>query len=337
MWQVKGQDSTLALLDHSLKEHAVAHAYLLVGPPHIGKRTLALDLACALNCNDPEPPCGECRSCHRIAKGKHADVITLDLHAGTEIGIDDIRSLQHLAHLPPYEGSRKVLIIEDAECMSTEAANSLLKILEEPPPHLVWLLLAAEEARLLPTVVSRCQRLELRPLARAQIESILTADYGVQPDRAEFLARLSNGCLGWALSAMSDDGLLDRRSREIDSLNSLLTAGLDQRFAFAKELAAQFTQNRRAAMETMTTWLAWWRDLLLVAGECKSAIISVDYEQVLQGEAKGLGLARIRDAIAGLYLAKEEISRNVSPRLVLDAFMLDMPRLKASNDRHTRA
>ena len=331
MWQVKGQDRALALLDHALKEHSVAHAYLLVGPPHVGKRTLALDLSCALNCDNPEPPCGECRSCRRIAEGKHADVITLGLHSKTEIGIDDIRGLQHLAHLPPYEGSHKVFIIEDAEYMSTEAANSLLKILEEPPPQVVWLLLAVEAARLLPTVTSRCQRLELRPMARPLIESTLTATHGVQPDRAEFLARLSDGCLGWALSAMSDDSLLDRRSREIDRLSSLLTAGFDQRFTFARELAAQFGQNRRAAMETMTTWLAWWRDLLLVAAGCKSAIISVDYEHALEGEAKGLSLGTIRDVIAGLYLAKEQIYRNVNPRLVFEALMLDMPRLKTSN------
>ena len=332
MWQVKGQDRTLALLDHALKEGNVAHAYLLVGPPHVGKRTLALDLACALNCDDPGPPCGGCRSCRRIIEGKHADVVTLDLHSRTEIGIDDIRGLHHLAHLPPYEGSHKVFIIEDAEYMSTEAANSLLKILEEPPPQIIWLLLAVEEARLLPTIISRCQRLELRPVPRERIESILVASCGVQPDRAGFLARLSDGCLGWALSAISDDSLLDRRSREIDRLSSLLTAGFDQRFAFARDLAAQFGQNRRAAMETMATWLAWWRDLMLISSGCKSAIISVDYEQALEGAAKSLDLGTIKDFIARLYLAREEVLRNVSPRLAFDALMLDLPRLKATND-----
>ena len=332
MWQVKGQDRTLALLDRLLKERNIAHAYLLVGPPRVGKRTLALDLACALNCVNPEPPCGGCRSCRRIIEEKHADVITLGLHSRMEIGIDDIRGLQHLAHLPPYEGSSKVFIIEDAEYMSTEAANSLLKILEEPPPQVVWLLLVVEEARLLPTIVSRCQRLELRPVPREQMESILVSSCGVQPDRAKFLARLSDGCLGWALSAISDDSLLDRRSREIDRLRSLLTAGLDQRFAFARELATQFSQNRTAAMETIAAWLAWWRDLMLISSGCKSAVISVDYEQALEGEAKSLGLGAIKDFIARLYLAREEVSRNVNPRLAFEALVLDLPRLKATKE-----
>ncbi|GAI38139.1 unnamed protein product, partial [marine sediment metagenome] len=130
MWQVIGQDKILALLGHSLKEDNVAHAYLLVGPRHVGKRTLALNLAQALNCDDPEPPCGQCHSCHRILEGKHADVTSLGLDSKVEIGIDDIRQLQRLANLPPYEGKCKVFIIDEAEYLSTEAANSLLKILE---------------------------------------------------------------------------------------------------------------------------------------------------------------------------------------------------------------
>jgi len=161
MWQVIGQDKALALLDRSLKENNVAHAYLFVGPRHIGKKTLALNLAQALNCDADKPPCGQCHSCRRILEQKHADVTCIGLDSKTEIGIDDIRKLQRLANLPPYEGKRKVFIIDDAEYLSTEAANSLLKILEEPPPKVVWVLLTAEEPRLLPTIVSRCQRLEL--------------------------------------------------------------------------------------------------------------------------------------------------------------------------------
>ena len=174
MWQVIGQDKILALLKRSLKERNIAHAYLFVGPHHVGKRTLALNLAQALNCDDLEqPPCGQCRSCLRIAAGKHADVIFSGLDSKTEIGIDDMRELQRAANLPPYEGKSKVLIIDDAEYMSSEAANSLLKTLEEPPPSITWLLLASEERRLLPTIISRCQRLELKPVPVEQTRQIL--------------------------------------------------------------------------------------------------------------------------------------------------------------------
>ena len=112
MWQVIGQDKVLSLLDYSLKTDAIAHAYLLVGPRHVGKGTLAINLAQALNCDGPELPCGQCRSCQRILEGKHADVTPIGLDSKTEIGIDDIRGLQRSASLPPYEGKCKVFIID---------------------------------------------------------------------------------------------------------------------------------------------------------------------------------------------------------------------------------
>jgi DNA polymerase III subunit gamma/tau len=157
MWQVIGQDKILSLLDYGLKTDSIAHAYLLVGPRHVGKGTLANNLAQALNCEGAGTPCGQCRSCQRIREGKHADVTSIGLDSRAEIGIDDIRGLQRSANLPPYEGKCKVFIIDEAEYLSTEAANALLKILEEPPPRVVWLLLAADEERLLATIISRCQ------------------------------------------------------------------------------------------------------------------------------------------------------------------------------------
>lgn len=327
MWQVIGQDKILALLGHSLKEDNIAHAYLLVGPRHVGKRTLALNLAQALNCDDPEPPCGQCHSCHRIFEGKHADVTSLSLDSKVEIGIDDIRGLQRLANLPPYEGKCKVFIIDEAEYLSTEAANSLLKILEEPPPKVVWLLLAAEERRLLPTIISRCQRLELKPMPSKQIQQILTDSYNVDLDKAKLLARLCHGCLGWALSALADDDLLHQRSQKIDKLASLLTASLEQRFAYAQELAIQFSQTRRSAMEVMDTWLNWWHDLMLIKGSYKEAITNVDYEVILEKQANEMSLKEIKNFTATLCLTEEDISRNVNARLAFESLMLNMPKI----------
>jgi len=327
MWQVIGQDKILTLLGHSLKEDNIAHAYLLVGPRHVGKRTLALNLAQALNCDDPEPPCGQCHSCHRILEGKHADVTSLGLDSQVEIGIDDIRGLQRSANLPPYEGKCKVFIIDEAEYLSTEAANSLLKILEEPPPKVVWLLLAAEERRLLPTIISRCQRLELKPMPSKQIQQILTDSYNVDLDKAKLLVRLCHGCLGWALSSLADNELLHQRSQKIDKLASLLTASLEQRFAYAQELAIQFNQDRRSIMEVMDTWLNWWHDLMLIKGDYKEAITNVDYEVILEKQANEMSLKEIKDFTATLCLTEEDISRNVNARLAFESLMLNMPKI----------
>jgi DNA polymerase-3 subunit delta' len=326
MWQVLGQDKILALLDRSLEKNIIAHAYLLVGPHHVGKRTLALNLAQALNCSSHKPPCGQCRSCHRILDHKHADVTSIGLDSRTEIGIDDIRELQKFANLPPYEGKCKVFIIDDAEYLSTEAANSLLKILEEPPPKVVWLLLTAEERRLLPTIVSRCQRLELKPLPLTQVQKILTDFYNADLAKAEFLAHLCHGCLGWAISALADDDILRQRAQRVTMISSLTHASLEQRFAYAQEIATQFSQNRKSVAEVMEVWLMWWRDLMLIKGGCKEAIINVDYEMALEEQAKSLSLNEIKQFLANLRSLREEISKNVNPRLAFESLMLNMPK-----------
>jgi DNA polymerase-3 subunit delta' len=325
MWQVIGQDKILSLLDYGLKTNAIAHAYLLVGPRHVGKGTLAVNLAQALNCDGPEVPCGECRSCQRISEGKHADVTPIGLDSRTEISIDDIRGLQHLANLPPYEGKCKVFIIDEAEYLSTEAANSLLKILEEPPPRVVWLLLAAEEERLLPTIISRCQRLELKPVPSERVQEVLVNSYNLDADKAQLLTRLCHGRLGWAVSVLANDDILQQRSQKIDRLVSLLTAGLEQRFAYAQDLAIQFSQNRKAGAETIEVWLDWWRDLMLTKGGCQDAIINVDYRTVLEEQASGLSLSEVKESLTNLGLLQEAISKNVNPRLALEWLMLNLP------------
>ena len=314
------------MLDYGLKSDAVAHAYLLVGPRHVGKGTLATNLAQALNCDGPEPPCGQCRSCQRIREGKHADVTTIGLDSRTEIGIDDIRGLQRLANLPPYEGKCKVFIIDGAESLSTEAANALLKILEEPPPRVVWLLLAAEEERLLPTIISRCQRLELKPVSSERVQETLVNSYNVDGDKARLLTRLCHGRPGWALSALADRDVLEQRSQRIEGLASLLTAGIGQRFAYAQELAGQFSQDRKGGAEIAEIWVDWWRDLMLIKGGCQEVIINVDFEKVLEEQARDLSLREIKESLANLGLLQEAISKNVNPRLALEWLMLNLPR-----------
>jgi len=326
MWQVIGQDRLLSLLKQNLKERNIAHAYLLTGPRHIGKGTLAVNIAQAVNCDASEPPCGQCHSCFRIAQEKHADVIFTHLNSSVEISIDTIRELQHLANLPPYEGKYKVFIINDAEYLSIEAANCLLKILEEPPPTVIWLLLASEENRLLPTVISRCQRLEFKLLPMKQIKGILVDQYDIASNKANLLARLSHGCLGWAISAVKDDNLLPQRTQNINKFVSLLTANLEQRFGCAQEWAIQFNRQRRSMIETIEDWINWWRDLMLIRGSCEEFITNLDYKASLEQQASNLTMREINGFIADLCLLKEQLSKNINVRLLLEWVMLNMPK-----------
>jgi DNA polymerase III, gamma/tau subunits len=264
-----------------------------------------------------------------VAASLKANTVMLPLSAWIpkqRLALTTFGGFNVLANLPPYEGKCKVFIIEDAECLSNEAANSLLKILEEPPSNVIWLLLAAEEGRLLPTIVSRCQRLELKPMPSNQMQKALIARHHVDPAKAKLLARLSHGCLGWALSALADDGILNQRAQRIARLSSLLTAGVEQRFAYAQQLATQFSQNRKVAAEVMEAWFSWWRDLLLIKGGCKDAITNIDYEATLGKQAQVLNLSQVKKFLANLCLTREEISRNVNSRLAFESLLLNMPK-----------
>ena len=335
MWQVIGQDRVVSLLQRSLEKGSLAHAYLLVGPPHVGKMTLAINLAQALNCQATERPCGECLSCQKIASANHADVQVIGLVPGenssetklrTEISIDQIRQMQHSASLPPFEGRCKVFIIDGAELLSNEAANCLLKTLEEPVGKIIFVLLTTNERLLPATVISRCQRLELPPLAATEVEATLNSRWGVEPQKARLLARLSHGCLGWALSAAHNGGLLERRAERMDRLLNVIDADCEERFAYATQLAAQFSQNRGLVQEILDLWLDYWRDLLLIKAGCDDTITNADMLATLVDQAKGYSLVQVKSFINSLQAAEEQLRQNANPRLVLEVLMLSIPR-----------
>jgi len=333
-WQVIGQTRAVSLLQRSLEKGTMAHAYLLVGPPHVGKMTLAINLAQALNCEVTEPPCGECASCQRIASAKHPDIQIIGLTSNddsaeaklrAEIGIDQIREMQHSANLPPFEGRYKVFIIDGAELLSSEAANCLLKTLEEPVSRVIFILLTTSDRFLPATVVSRCQRLELLPLAAGEVEAALESRWGIESQKAKLLARLCHGCLGWALSATSDDGLLELRTDRISRLLDIINTDYEERFAYAAQLATQFSQSRGLVQEVLDLWLDYWRDLLLVKVGRSDTITNIDFLATLVDMAKGYSLSQIKAVINSIQAAGEQLGQNANPRLVLEVLMLDIP------------
>jgi len=335
MWRVVGQEKAITLLKRALDNGSLAHAYLFVGPPQVGKGTLALNLAQVLNCVGGEPPCQQCSSCLRISRGSHADVRVISLKSGeaekgkasVEIGIDDIREIQHAANLPPFEGRYKVFIIDGAESMSAEASNCLLKVLEEPLPQLIFLLLTSEEKRLLPTVASRCQRIELKPIPAMEVREALIKAYEVTPDKADLLARLSKGCLGWALETLKDSNWAKEREQVIEELTSLLTGSWEERFHWVADLAKLFDKERRSGERRIETWIDWWRDLMLTKSGCVEVVMNADYLLILKEIAEQLTLAQIRDFTIELEKLLQRIRQNVNPRLALEALMLEMPRV----------
>jgi DNA polymerase-3 subunit delta' len=328
MWQVIGHERAIALLSNSIKTSKISHAYLFAGPRHVGKMTVAMNLAQALNCLGEDKPCGSCASCQRIAEGKHADIQIVGTNGRTEISIDQIREMEHSATLRPFEGLNRVFIIDCAESLSIEAANCLLKTLEEPPPQVQIILLSANERMLLPTIRSRCQKLELRPLPVSLVEETLIDRWEVAPVQAKLLARLSAGCLGWAINALRDNQILNQRSEQLSSLLNLAAGNQTERLSYASLLASQYSKKKGTVKELLHLWVDWWRDLLLICANCRDCVKNIDLEDSLHHEAKLYDLPNIKVFIDNLQQTIDALDHNANPRLALEVLMLNIPQRK---------
>ena len=330
MWRLRGHEPLLRQVDKSFKGGRHSHAYLLVGPAQVGKGALAINMAQAMNCLSPEDaPCGECIQCRHIVSGQHADVLVIGVQRPgedgpprREIGIGDVRDVQRQASLKPYEGRCRVYIFDGAEYLSEEASNALLKTLEEPPPQVMLILLTPHEELLLPTIRSRCRRLELRPLPRAEMVKELVNAHSIGTEEAEKLACLSMGCLGWALSAIKDPAVLEKRREELDRIAKIAVAGLEDRFSYASDLATLFFRNREEAREVLRLWLRWWRDLLIIKEGAEEFVYNVDWIDTLRLRASECTTVQVVGFIRGLLSTLEALEHNANPRLALEMLML---------------
>ena len=320
MWQVVGHEWAVELLERSLINGRTAHAYLLLGLPQIGKTTLALNFAQALNCLGEGKPCGRCRSCLKIAHGNHPDVRVIEAANGT-IKIDQMRTMQREVALSPHEGRWKVFIIRQMERATTEAANCLLKTLEEPPAQVILMLTASDIDQLLPTIISRCQVLNLRPPSVLLIQKALEERWGVDPERARLLARLSGGRLGWAVRASEDEAILRKRERHLDEMIELIGQGRVERLRYVQHLG----KSPDGLREVLDLWLSWWRDLLLIKGGSSAEVTNIDREATLHSQAQGYSLIQVRDFIEALRAAVWQLEHNANTRLTLEVLMLSLP------------
>lgn len=343
MWTVVGHERALAALARSLSDPGngrLAHAYLLTGPAHVGKRRLALDLAKAVNCLvglGTSPPCGNCRACRRIENRHHPDVEVVHVggfcdqsdhdHArdgSKDIKICQIRRLERMLALRPYEGRYRVVLIDPAEALNVYAADALLKTLEEPPPQVEMILLAADPDALPETVVSRTRRIALGPVPAHEIEQALIAR-GADAERAALLARLSGGRIGWALTHAADPGLLQQREERLQRLEALLSEGRAARMRFAAELASRFATARDDLFDSLELWQSWWRDLLLVGEGCEDLIANSDRLFVLRQASRTVPPAAAVRALEALCSCRRRLEDNANARLALEVLVLRLP------------
>lgn len=321
------------LLRSAVRGGRVSHAYLFVGPPGVGRFDTAIAFAQRLNCERvaDDDACGQCRACTLIAKGQHPDVRVVDvergllLHDDAEerkkkiISIEQVRALRREVVYPPLEGGWKVYIFVDADQMQIEAGNSLLKILEEPPPRVVIILLAESTVPMLPTVVSRCQLVRFSLVPASEIEDALIARHNIPKGKARFIAALAGGQLGKAITWATSDDALQMRERTLELLQRLEHADALDRMDAAEGLA----KEKDTLADLLDIALFWYRDILVwQESKDESLLINLDCKDVISALAEQVPAQAITMRINAVEEAKDALRRNVHPRLALETLFL---------------
>ncbi len=322
-WPVIGHQWAVELLAHNIEHKSLSHAYLFTGPEGIGRTTLARTFAQALLCEADERPCGECHSCRRIAAGIHPDVWLVEPQEGV-LRVEQVREVTREASRRPVEASHRVFILTHMEQAHPAAANALLKTLEEPPAHVILVLTAPTEDTILPTLVSRCQVLALRPVREEDLVAALQERLGLDNARALLLARLSGGRPGSAMRAHEDTDFWEMRDKAFDLVATFAQNGSRWVRLQAAEQWAREDLERRLTFLSMLQLI--YRDILVLQEGKKEAIRNVDREDMLQSWAEGLHREQVAAYLRRLMDTHEYMHKNVNVRLALDVLFLHAPR-----------
>lgn len=330
-WNLLGHEWAVDMLKQHVSRDAIRHAYLFCGPPGLGRRTLALRLAQALNCTQPAAPgqpCGLCRECRQIEAMRHPDLAIVQAESeGGTLKVDQVREVRRALALKPYQANYRVALFLRFQEASEGAANALLKTLEEAPGYAVLILTADAPEQLLPTITSRCEILRLRPLSIETIEAHLGL-HGANPGQARLIAHISGGRPGYALRLLQDESALEFRAERLDELGQLLTSSRVQKFDYAEKLA----RDKGAMRQTLLVWLSYWRDVLLQASGAQASIANIDQEETIRFLAKRLELDKARQAVSELELAINRLEHNVNTRLLAEVLLLDLPQISVNHE-----
>jgi DNA polymerase-3 subunit delta' len=328
-----GHEWAVDLLSEHIIRQTYQHAYLFTGPRGVGRRTLALRFAQALNCPQPTAPgvpCGVCRTCTQIEAMQHPDLAVIQAEQINGIlKAEQVREMQHSLSLSPYQARYRIALLLRFEQANLYAANALLKTLEEPPPQVILLVTAESAENLLPTVVSRCEVLRLRPVALEEVRRGLQDRWGLPEKDAVLLSHVSGGRPGYARQLQLQPEKLEQRLEWLEDHRKLLAGNRVERFKYAEKICKDKDKDlvKERVYGVLQTWLSLWRDVLLKAAGASAALTNVDRQKDIELLSSACSMQTAHSMIAALQHTLELLERNVNTRLAVEVLLLDLPRL----------
>jgi DNA polymerase-3 subunit delta' len=324
-WNLLGHDWAVDMLRRHIATGEARHAYLFCGPSGLGRRSLALAFARALNCTNPPAPgesCGQCRDCKQTSAMAHPDMAVIQAeNEGGVLKVEQVREFKRAVSLKPYQSKYRIALFLRFQEANDNASNALLKTLEEAPAHVILLLTADNPEALLPTIVSRCEVLRLRPLKIEDVERELE-NRGVESSQARMIAHVSGGRPGYAFRLMEDKTLLEFRQTRLDDLQKLLSGTRVDKFAYAEKLA----KEKDTLRQVLLVWLSFWRDVFLTVAKADAPLANLDRAEEIESLAGKLSLAEARKTVTSLESALRRLERNVNARLLAEVLLLDWPK-----------
>lgn len=320
-----GHQQSIALLQSAVSHERMAHAYLFHGEEAIGKRLTAIRFAQALSCEQPPESegldsCGACRSCQQIEARTHPDFFVIEPdpeQATQQIKIEQVREIEHQIMYRPLIGERKICLINDADRMTIGAANALLKTLEEPPAHSLFLLISSRPAALPATIRSRCQALRFTTPARTQVEAALILKREIPPADARFLAIISEGRIGEALTS----DVKDTRARQQELVDLVRPQSLQSIGAILA--SAEAIAKADKAQDILAWMTRWIRDLVLIqVGGDRDQILNLDDLTTLEAYAQQADTDALLDLLREIELTEQRATRHLNLQMALEMILL---------------
>ena len=312
-----GHEDIKRYFNKAIETHKVAHSYIFEGIEGVGKKTIALAVAKALLCQDGDVPCGQCKACIMVDAGTHPDIVFVE----KDTKVTKIQTIRDQVvknmEIKPYQGRYKIMMINDADSITAEGQNAMLKTIEEPPSYGIIILITKNLAKLLPTIRSRCIHLRFNPLNREEIETYLK-DKPIDRTQKEILKQFSEGSIGVANQLIEDTQFLEMRQTSIERLNQIERADLIGVYRHVKELV----EHKENLIEILQFWLLWYRDLAMVKVGEREKLYYVDYEGALLDTSSKLTYNMICKHMDLIKETTLQIQQNINSTLAIENLLL---------------